>query len=197
MLVTQTWQFPPFPTLITRSYLDNKVDMERHRIAEAENCLRNLPANPNIAHAHVTDLSHGYVMIFDHNQVLRQPPTGMIDELKQLDHEYKLGTLLRCCPDPNLLNQIMTQQQPKQSLRWLVPMLVRDAEALQSLSWRARTQIIVQVLGMCPFTNPLSLYDGTSGSGSSGGHDHDLHQAIIARLPSLFEHFRFLLPDSC
>jgi hypothetical protein len=89
MVVTQTWQFPPFNTLITQSYMTSKLDIERHRILEAENNLRDNQGAQARRLDNSIYLSHQYLMIFDHT-VLRAPPPAIIDELRQLDTLFKV-----------------------------------------------------------------------------------------------------------
>jgi hypothetical protein len=76
---------------------------------------------------------------------------------------------------------------------WLVPMLVRDADALQSLPWKARAQVVVQALGLCPFIRATTSLSYTTSNGYDM-NEMELQTAIIARLPSLFAYLHMLLP---
>jgi integrator complex subunit 1 len=125
MIMTDDYNFPP------QSTLTDEMAMERFRAIENQTCqsekqeileFENLFGTKQGLSVRFTETNSNLisrVMKFEPTGPPRRPPNELIQSIRKLNSEYKLGQLLCKSRQPDFLLSLIKRQNSKLSLPWL------------------------------------------------------------------------------
>jgi integrator complex subunit 1 len=96
--------------------------IEKQEVLEVEN-LNEMRQGTNITRTEANSKLIGQVMLFDPNGPPRRPPPDVVQSIKKLNSDYKLGQMLCKSRQPDFLLAIIKRQNAKLSLPWLSSMI--------------------------------------------------------------------------
>jgi integrator complex subunit 1 len=125
MIMTDDYNFPPQSSVTHqmtaeryRAIEQQSIATERSEILDFENYFE-LKQGSTATRNETNSKLIGFLMKFDPTGVARQANNDVIQNIKKLNSEYKLGQLLCKCREPDLLLSLIERQDSKQSLPWL------------------------------------------------------------------------------
>ncbi|XP_061404832.1 integrator complex subunit 1 [Lethenteron reissneri] len=162
MAMTNNYAFPPCTVGDEESRAEltarelQMAQVERQDILQFESHLAAASTKQTITQANSLLLPQ--LMTFDPRGVARRPPASVVEQLKGLNQNLKLGQLLCCSRSPDfLLSIIQRQQGSSQSMPWLAELVESSEGSLD----------ILPVQCLCEFL----LHDAAQSSGSSADDD--------------------------
>ncbi|GAM18887.1 hypothetical protein SAMD00019534_020620 [Acytostelium subglobosum LB1] len=120
MIVTRTWKFPP--------YVSKTTPANQYQINEL-----NQKNRENELAARFPQLQQVEFSLFDPRGPSRQPPDDVIERVQRLDTDFHLGISLCACRQPDYLLEIMGNQDSRQVMSWLTPIIHNDPRTLDIL----------------------------------------------------------------
>ncbi|EGC28783.1 hypothetical protein DICPUDRAFT_100030 [Dictyostelium purpureum] len=141
MVITRSWKFPPYiPKGIQNSNIFEINEMNQR--IEEKKILSKYPQLNGIE-----------FILLDIKGPIRQPPDEIIEKLQKLENENHLGFVLCTSRQPDFLLEIMSNQDSKQSMVWLNPIIHNDPKTLDILPPICISEILLSTQFESPNAN--------------------------------------------
>lgn len=127
MVIARSWKFPPFPNEQLMTQEEQILQEESKKILAMEKLL--LSQESNSGNTSLLD----QLMKYDLRSPPRRPPYGVIEQLKQINKEYRLGHILCSSRDPDFLVSIMKREGASNAVEWLGPIVSSEEHTLNVL----------------------------------------------------------------